>query len=312
MPIKRPTTPVDDRCADCKEFDKDGCYNCGPLTIAKVFNPAELGKGAAHRQLVQDAQGHHPKDACPEECILCGVRDCPYENPLHYHHDGCPACQAARRQAKEKEQSALSDEELRQALSDTAFERMVRAAGCKPTLEWLGWMRWAYEQGRQSREVAISMLEEERAAHNQHRLDLGAALDANPGDRASYIAFAQMICAAHRESERKLGDVIAHAEESGWNGVENPKDLCDYIVDTAEQLRAAERKLDALTRWKPLSELSDDIPSDLFVALALAENPNDASVERVAFLRTLLLPERYIYRLMPESFEVMEKAKTDG
>jgi hypothetical protein len=26
------------------------------------------------------------------ECMACGVRDCPYSEPLHYHHDGCPAC----------------------------------------------------------------------------------------------------------------------------------------------------------------------------------------------------------------------------
>lgn len=26
------------------------------------------------------------------ECIICGARDCPHGEPLHYHHDGCPAC----------------------------------------------------------------------------------------------------------------------------------------------------------------------------------------------------------------------------
>lgn len=31
---------ADDRCDSCKEYDKDGCYGCGPLTIAKVFDPA--------------------------------------------------------------------------------------------------------------------------------------------------------------------------------------------------------------------------------------------------------------------------------
>ena len=30
---------------------------------------------------------------CPnEECMVCGVRECPNNEPLHYHHDGCPAC----------------------------------------------------------------------------------------------------------------------------------------------------------------------------------------------------------------------------
>ncbi len=26
------------------------------------------------------------------ECLACGERDCPHGEPLHYHHDGCPAC----------------------------------------------------------------------------------------------------------------------------------------------------------------------------------------------------------------------------
>jgi hypothetical protein len=33
---------------------------------------------------------------CPiVECDLCGVRDCPHDEPLHYHHDGCPACEGS-------------------------------------------------------------------------------------------------------------------------------------------------------------------------------------------------------------------------
>ncbi|KKN67005.1 hypothetical protein LCGC14_0465590 [marine sediment metagenome] len=34
----------------------------------------------------------HPKDCEEDECIICGYRDCQYKEPLHYHHDGCPAC----------------------------------------------------------------------------------------------------------------------------------------------------------------------------------------------------------------------------
>ncbi len=26
------------------------------------------------------------------ECSICSVLDCPQAEPLHYHHDGCPAC----------------------------------------------------------------------------------------------------------------------------------------------------------------------------------------------------------------------------
>ena len=32
-------------------------------------------------------------ETCPvDECEACSVRDCPHGEPLHYHHDGCPAC----------------------------------------------------------------------------------------------------------------------------------------------------------------------------------------------------------------------------
>jgi hypothetical protein len=32
-------------------------------------------------------------ETCPiDECMICGVRDCPGNEPLHYHHDGCPYC----------------------------------------------------------------------------------------------------------------------------------------------------------------------------------------------------------------------------
>lgn len=37
---------------------------------------------------------YHPqaKDCDEDECWICAIRDCPYHEPLHYHHDGCPAC----------------------------------------------------------------------------------------------------------------------------------------------------------------------------------------------------------------------------
>lgn len=31
----------------------------------------------------------HCEDA---ECLTCGERCCPWSEPLHFHHDGCPAC----------------------------------------------------------------------------------------------------------------------------------------------------------------------------------------------------------------------------
>jgi hypothetical protein len=30
---------------------------------------------------------------CPDgECAECGKIICPHSNPMHFHHDGCPAC----------------------------------------------------------------------------------------------------------------------------------------------------------------------------------------------------------------------------
>lgn len=36
----------------------------------------------------------HParEDCTDPECDVCGMRDCPWEEPLHNHLDGCPAC----------------------------------------------------------------------------------------------------------------------------------------------------------------------------------------------------------------------------
>lgn len=32
-------------------------------------------------------------DDCPDiECLICGIIACPDNEPLHFHHDGCPAC----------------------------------------------------------------------------------------------------------------------------------------------------------------------------------------------------------------------------
>lgn len=46
-----------------------------------------------------------PPDACgvpyslqdcdDPECLTCGIVACPYREPLHFHHDGCPACEQA-------------------------------------------------------------------------------------------------------------------------------------------------------------------------------------------------------------------------
>jgi hypothetical protein len=39
-------------------------------------------------RIVSDLLNH-----CPDaECHDCGALMCPHGEPLHFHHDGCPAC----------------------------------------------------------------------------------------------------------------------------------------------------------------------------------------------------------------------------
>lgn len=44
---------------------------------------------ACEAGLLTDADLAKCKDA---ECIVCGSIVCPHAEPLHFHHDGCPAC----------------------------------------------------------------------------------------------------------------------------------------------------------------------------------------------------------------------------
>lgn len=57
-------------------------------------------------QLVREAMmilaEHPPADKCTtEECTICSMRDCPDQEALHYHHDGCPVCHFAMMPAEE-------------------------------------------------------------------------------------------------------------------------------------------------------------------------------------------------------------------
>jgi len=49
-------------------------------------------------ELLEMAKTHGACDA--DECEICSVRDCPRKEPLHYHHDGCPACVRAKEKKK--------------------------------------------------------------------------------------------------------------------------------------------------------------------------------------------------------------------
>ena len=63
-----------------------------------------------HAAIWLDAVEHPPTAQCPDmECMVCGMRDCPDQEPLHYHHDGCPCC--TTKQAKPADPHALTAEE---------------------------------------------------------------------------------------------------------------------------------------------------------------------------------------------------------
>lgn len=47
------------------------------------------GDAGEVEKLFQECMSRPESDG---ECIVCGSIICPYGEPLHYHHDGCPAC----------------------------------------------------------------------------------------------------------------------------------------------------------------------------------------------------------------------------
>lgn len=44
---------------------------------------------------IEDHIHGSPRECGREECDLCSVIDCPHNEPLHYHHDGCPSCDSS-------------------------------------------------------------------------------------------------------------------------------------------------------------------------------------------------------------------------
>jgi hypothetical protein len=51
-----------------------------------------LQKAEAKLQAVREV--HECADPDETECDLCGVLACPKNEALHFHHDGCPCCDA--------------------------------------------------------------------------------------------------------------------------------------------------------------------------------------------------------------------------
>jgi hypothetical protein len=64
------------------------------MTQYKSISKTTLGEAAdALRKLRIIRELHQCEGHDKNECTLCGVLDCKHGEPLHYHHDGCPACE---------------------------------------------------------------------------------------------------------------------------------------------------------------------------------------------------------------------------
>lgn len=51
-----------------------------------------------HQDLLDAVPGHPALEDCHvDECMVCSCRDCPWQEPMHHHHDGCPACASVTR-----------------------------------------------------------------------------------------------------------------------------------------------------------------------------------------------------------------------
>lgn len=48
------------------------------------------------RRVYTGLRSAHNTETCKDaECWYCGLLICPHGEPMHFHHDGCPACAEA-------------------------------------------------------------------------------------------------------------------------------------------------------------------------------------------------------------------------
>lgn len=83
---------------DRLHFHPDGCPSCGlgSSSAASDTQASECPACGDADHSVDECPviaSHPPTGDCDDaECTVCAVRDCPFREPFHYHHDGCPAC----------------------------------------------------------------------------------------------------------------------------------------------------------------------------------------------------------------------------
>ena len=42
--------------------------------------------------LTEHSPGCDGTNGWEAECLMCGAAECPHDDPMHFHHDGCPSC----------------------------------------------------------------------------------------------------------------------------------------------------------------------------------------------------------------------------
>lgn len=69
-------------CAYCKS-------RIDPMRFDIGVHFEQLLQTGKRKQLCRDALLENCEDM---ECMICATAICPHGEPLHFHHDGCPAC----------------------------------------------------------------------------------------------------------------------------------------------------------------------------------------------------------------------------
>ena len=124
-------------------------FGCGTCEQCKAVDDEPPPVPAACADCTGDA------DTCPvEECEQCSVRDCPHGEPLHHHHDGCPACM---QEDEDIEREDELDHQRAQDLADAAADAMFDA-DIRPRCIQCGGKWWPRE-GVDAQVMACEMCE---------------------------------------------------------------------------------------------------------------------------------------------------------
>jgi len=73
-----------------KEIRYSTCIKCGKKEENSILLDIMCTK--CSQEEFQKELLNHKECQEKEDCIYCSIRDCPFRDELHYHHDGCSSC----------------------------------------------------------------------------------------------------------------------------------------------------------------------------------------------------------------------------